>query len=132
MERIVSMDEMKIFVTLSNESESVSVNATEEFFLLPGAESPCMRPCQAGSVPMVCRYRFVVEWYQTMSRACYDCPMNLTDCRRPQCIPADGVSRPVLVVNRQMPGPSIQVWTNDTSITSIKHTLLQIEHIHCY
>lgn len=100
---------MDIFVTLSNESESVSANATEEFFLLPGAESPCMRPCQAGSVPLVCRYKFVVEWYQTMSRACYDCPMNLTDCRRPQCIPADGVSRPVLVVNRQMPGPSIQV-----------------------
>lgn len=81
----------------------------EEYFLLPGAKSSCLRPCKTNSIPMTCRYKFVIEWYQTMSRACFDCPKNQTDCLRPHCIPADGLSRPIVVINRQMPGPSIQV-----------------------
>ena len=35
----------------------------------------------------------------------------------PDCIIIDGVSRPVLVVNRQLPGPSIQVSCPDYIIT---------------
>ena len=42
-----------------------------------------------------------------MSKACFDCPQNISDCYREHCIAADGVSRAVAVVNRQFPGPSI-------------------------
>ena len=68
----------------------------------------CQRPCDIGDT-RVCHYDFRVQEYFTMSRACYNCPDNLTDCSREECIAADGVTIPVLAVNRQLPGPSIQV-----------------------
>lgn len=58
---------------------------------------------------MICRYKFTIEWYQTLSKACYSCPYNRTDCLRPHCIPGDGTKRPVVVINRQLPGPAIEV-----------------------
>lgn len=72
-------------------------------------DHPCHRECREGEEPMICYYHFVLEWYQTMSKACYDCPFNITDCFRPDCIPADGMNRPLNVINRKMPGPSIEV-----------------------
>lgn len=70
---------------------------------------PCQRECRTDEPPRTCEYHFKVEWYYTMSKACYDCPYNLTDCYRPDCVPADGVEKPVIVINRSLPGPSIQV-----------------------
>lgn len=70
---------------------------------------PCLRECRVGQHPQTCEYHFKMEWYYTMSKACYNCPSNITDCYRPDCVPADGVQRPVIVVNRSLPGPSIQV-----------------------
>jgi len=70
---------------------------------------PCARICKEGAPPMVCKYRFELEWYYTMSKACYDCPLNLEDCSRKDCVVGDGVRRPIIVVNRQMPGPSVEV-----------------------
>lgn len=70
---------------------------------------PCQRECLVGEPPKICKYHFKMEWYYTMSKACYDCPYNLTDCFRPDCVPADGVERPIIVINRSLPGPSIQV-----------------------
>jgi hypothetical protein len=70
---------------------------------------PCARKCKEGAPPMVCKYRFELEWYYTMSKACYDCPLHLEDCSRKDCIVGDGVRRPIVVVNRQMPGPSVEV-----------------------
>lgn len=58
---------------------------------------------------MDCHYHFEVEWYQSMSKACFNCPYNITDCDRIDCIIGDGVSRPLTVVNRKMPGPSVEV-----------------------
>lgn len=79
---------------------------------------------------MVCEYTFVVskllrlrlrdnyfflfflyqlEWYETLSKACFDCPFNQTDCFRPHCVFADGIRRTILVINRMMPGPPINV-----------------------
>ncbi len=69
----------------------------------------CIRECQANALPMVCEYTFTVESYHTLSKACYNCPYNQTDCSRPHCVAADGVERSIMVVNRLMPGPSIQV-----------------------
>lgn len=69
----------------------------------------CRRTCRNDASPLDCYYTFKLESYVTMSKACYDCPFNMTDCFRPHCIPADGISRSVLVVNRQLPGPPIEV-----------------------
>ncbi|XP_029665987.1 laccase-1-like isoform X4 [Formica exsecta] len=73
----------------------------------------CRRTCKDGAAPLDCYYTFKLESYYAMSKACYDCPFNITDCFRPHCIPADGVKRSLLVVNRQMPGPSIEVCQGD-------------------
>lgn len=76
---------------------------------LIGGEHPCQRECKEGDEPMICYYHFSLELYMTMSKACFDCPYNETDCDRIDCIPADGISRPLTVINRKMPGPSIEV-----------------------
>ena len=81
----------------------------ERVDLVDWSEHPCRRECQDGETPMLCRYTFHVEHYYAMSKACYGCPYNETDCFRPHCIPADGIGRPLVVVNRQMPGPAIEV-----------------------
>lgn len=86
---------------------------------------PCNRKCLQGGSPMICRYYFKVEWYQTLSKACYDCPYNGTDCGRPHCVPGDGVKRPILVVNRQMPGPSLEVCQNDEVQVEVENALLE-------
>ena len=70
---------------------------------------PCARICKEGAPPMVCKYTFELEWYYTMSKACYNCPLHLEDCSRKDCVVGDGVRRPIIVVNRQMPGPSVEV-----------------------
>lgn len=77
--------------------------------LISDEEHPCKRECKEGEEPMICYYHFDLEWYQTLSKACYDCPHVESDCSRQDCIPADGMSRPVNVINRMMPGPAIEV-----------------------
>ena len=69
----------------------------------------CVRTCSANTLPKTCEYHFTVEPYHTLTKACFDCPFNQTDCFRPHCVPAQGTERSVVVVNRMMPGPSIQV-----------------------
>lgn len=90
---------------------------------LIGGDHPCHRECREGELPMICYYHFNLEWYQTMSKACYSCPYNETDCSRPDCIPADGMNRPLNVVNRKMPGPKIEVSDNVFVLTNIGHSL---------
>ena len=77
--------------------------------VVPDPVHECARTCEWPAKPRKCSYVFTVEWFQTMSSACYDCPSNMADCERPGCIPLDGVSRPVVTVNRQLPGPAIEV-----------------------
>ena len=84
------------------------------------ANHPCNRKCQIGEKPKECYYVFVVEKYSTMSKACYNCPFNKTDCSRPHCIPADGRQKLIYTVNRMMPGPSIEVYTMLFSYISYK------------
>ncbi|XP_053398492.1 uncharacterized protein LOC123558060 [Mercenaria mercenaria] len=83
---------------------------------------PCIRPCQVNQ-PMTCSYDFQLELYFTLTKACYDCPFNRTDCFRPHCIPADGVSRGLNVINRMLPGPGIHVCEGDTVIVNVKNDL---------
>jgi len=58
-----------------------------------------------------------------MSKACFDCPFNLTDCYRPQCITGTGIKRQLISVNKQMPGPAIQVCKNDQVVVNIFNEL---------
>ncbi|XP_002057875.2 uncharacterized protein Mco1 [Drosophila virilis] len=87
-------------------------------------QHPCVRDCQVDAAPMTCHYTFVVEWYQTFSKACFDCPLNLTDCSRPHCIMGDGLERSITVVNRMMPGPAIEVCEGDQIVVDVKNNLL--------
>lgn len=91
---------------------------------LIGGKHPCHRECFEGEEPMICYYLFKIEWYQTMSKACYDCPYNETDCFRPDCIPADGMNRPLNVINRKMPGPAVEVCHNDRIIVDVENDLM--------
>nr|AAN17506.1 laccase 1 [Manduca sexta] len=91
---------------------------------LVGGAHPCERECKEGEEPMVCYYHFNLEWYQTMSKACYNCPFNETDCSRPDCIPADGMNRALSVVNRKMPGPAIEVCQDDRIIVDVENDLM--------
>ncbi|KAL6260451.1 hypothetical protein P5V15_007976 [Pogonomyrmex californicus] len=93
----------------------------------------CRRTCKDGIAPLDCYYTFKLESYYAMSKACYDCPFNITDCFRPHCIPADGMKRSLMVVNRQMPGPSIEVCQGDRIIVdmiNLLHTESTTMHWH--
>lgn len=84
---------------------------------------PCHRDCVRG-VSLTCNYEFIVEEFNTMSKACYDCPKNTDDCYRPHCIAADGMRRTIRVVNRMMPGPAIEVCENDTIVVDVRNHLM--------
>ena len=47
----------------------------------------CNRPCVEGGKTKTCRYKFDVQWYLTMSKACYNCPFDQTDCFKRDCVP---------------------------------------------
>lgn len=94
--------------------------------MLLDQKHPCTRTCVKGAAPMICRYRFTMEWYHTLSKACFSCPSIIEDCKRPHCIPGDGVKRSVLVVNRQMPGPSIDV-SSTTKYLKFSYVILYLK-----
>lgn len=91
---------------------------------------PCRRKCDKNDI-RICYYNFKVESYTTMSRACYNCPENKTDCSRQDCVPADGISRPIITVNRQMPGPSIEVM-NKTIIVDLHQIYTKFANLPTY
>lgn len=90
---------------------------------------PCLRECKEGEERMICYYHFSIEWYQTMSKACYNCPYNKSDCDRKDCIPADGMNRPLNVINRKLPGPSVEVRKNRLATTNLKFYLPKINFL---
>ena len=83
----------------------------------------CLRDCSDRRSPMICEYDFVLETYVTMSKACYGCPVNGTDCSREHCLTADGFKKAIQVVNRLLPGPSIQVCKGDTIVVNVENRL---------
>ncbi|XP_064615679.1 uncharacterized protein LOC135479706 [Liolophura sinensis] len=86
-----------------------------------------MRSCEEGEPARTCEYYFTVEWYFVLTKACYNCPFNKTDCYRPHCISADGFPRAVVVVNRMLPGPAIQVCENDEIVVTVDNKLNMAE-----
>ncbi len=84
----------------------------------------CKRNCTTSSGALTCLYNFTVEWYSTLSKACYNCPFNVTDCSRMDCVAANGNQRPFISVNRNLPGPAIEVCLGDTILANIFNNLL--------
>ena len=74
---------------------------------------PCDRVCKAGLPPMECHFTFNVELYSTLSRACYDCPRNRTDCNREDCISGDGFEKGLTVINRCLQQDFIHIILKD-------------------
>lgn len=109
---ITAMDNKTIYTGFNTTNDLVE-------YVLLDERHPCLRPCTKDSPPMTCRYQFNVEWYHTLSHACYDCPYKPQDCYRPDCIPGDGSRRPALVVNRKLPGTPIEVCLGDEIIVDV-------------
>ncbi|XP_061164931.1 uncharacterized protein LOC133173877 [Saccostrea echinata] len=83
---------------------------------------PCIRKCDS-HISMTCEYNFTVEYYHTLSKACFNCPHNITDCARPHCVAADGTKRGIITVNRMVPGPGIHVCQGDTIVVNVHNKL---------
>ena len=72
---------------------------------------------------MICEYEWTIEWYTVLSKACLDCPYNLTNCNRKDCISGNGVNRPVIAINKMIPGPALIVCQYDTVKIKLKNNL---------
>ncbi|KAM7361022.1 multicopper oxidase 3 [Cochliomyia hominivorax] len=85
---------------------------------------PCRRVCKQGDT-MSCYYRLVVHNYQTLGPECQRCMYDPSTCEQEQCIYGDGVATGVMAVNRQVPGPSIEVCEGDSIIVDILNYLTE-------
>nr|BAJ06132.1 laccase 1 isoform G [Nephotettix cincticeps] len=108
----------------SSDAEILSTSEPGMSVTFSQPSHPCRRPCIEGAPPMTCRFEFNVEWYYAMSKACYNCRKNATDCYRPECVTANGVKRPLITVNRLMPGPSVEVCLGDHVIVDVANHLM--------
>ncbi|KAK1135838.1 hypothetical protein K0M31_000410 [Melipona bicolor] len=109
-----------------NETNCVNDVILENPFLSNPLE--CARPCSESGTPKTCYYRFVIERYPVQSAACRNCtPDTATNsiCADCQCVPADGVSRMALTINRMMPGPSIQVCLGDLIVVDVTNKIAE-------
>ncbi|KAF4520466.1 hypothetical protein B566_EDAN004717 [Ephemera danica] len=85
-------------------------------------DTTCLRPCKSGET-RVCNFVFVVEEYASMCMYCKNCPFNIKDCDLPGCIPAGGIQKPIVTINRRIPGPAIQVCKGDVIQVEVQNHL---------
>ncbi|KAF4524256.1 hypothetical protein B566_EDAN008802 [Ephemera danica] len=90
-----------------------------------GSSHECQRPCKVGQPPKKCNYVFTLQSHVTLSRkACGDCPRNESDCYQPNCVtPISDKVRTFFSVNRELPGPAIQVCLGDTVEVEVRNRL---------
>jgi L-ascorbate oxidase len=63
---------------------------------------------------MICVFNWTLENYIVLNQAyCGNCPENLQDCSRPDCVAANGFVRQITVINHMLPGPLISVCQKD-------------------
>ncbi|XP_031624237.1 laccase-3-like isoform X2 [Contarinia nasturtii] len=83
----------------------------------------CYRDC-SDDKPKICYYEFMVDTYDTMSGLCRNCVhQNIDDCFNIGCIPANGVQRNIMTVNRRLPGMPINVCKGDRVIIDVMNEL---------
>ncbi|XP_032673769.1 laccase-4-like [Odontomachus brunneus] len=98
------------------------------YLLIPNTtmSSPvqCARTCRKDD-RKICYYNFVVENYQVNGLACELCTPGATNnfCSDCQCVPGDGVERSAQLVNRQLPGPSIEVCEGDHVVIDVENRM---------
>jgi hypothetical protein len=58
-------------------------------------------------------------------RACNNCAKgNQSECFNEQCVPADGYERGYQSVNRQLPGPGVQVCQDDIVVVDVENDMV--------
>ncbi|XP_058451551.1 uncharacterized protein LOC131430517 [Malaya genurostris] len=83
----------------------------------------CLRQCDE-TKPRVCYFKWTLEHYQSMGAACKKCSKdNHADCNHHGCITADGIERGVMSINRQIPGPILQVCQNDLIVIDMTNAM---------
>ncbi|XP_062546347.1 uncharacterized protein LOC134212466 [Armigeres subalbatus] len=83
----------------------------------------CMRSCE-DTRPRVCYFNWVLEHYHSMGPACKRCADGVhSDCYHHACLTADGVERGVMSINRQIPGPAIQVCKDDLIVVDMTNAM---------
>ncbi|XP_012350394.1 laccase ARB_05828 [Apis florea] len=80
----------------------------------------CARNCRDNEQPKNCYYSFHIELYTTVGPAC-DVPGSN------QCIQADGIEKTLIPINRQLPGPPIQICLNDRVIVDVQNAAMGLE-----
>ena len=83
---------------------------------------PCKRDCRLGTAK-TCFFTLHLSSFVTMGRACYNCPYSRDDCFKPGCILGSGSQRSVLVANKMLPGPSIEVCKGDRVIVEVMNMM---------
>lgn len=48
---------------------------------------------------------------------------SIADCYNSQCVPADGIERGIMTINRQLPGPPIHVCKNDLIVVEVANMM---------
>ncbi|CAL1684660.1 unnamed protein product [Lasius platythorax] len=84
----------------------------------------CARTCRKGD-RRICYYNFVAEYYMINGMACRLCTPNVTNafCSNCQCVLADGVERSAQIINRQLPGPAIEVCEGDHVVIDVTNLM---------
>ncbi|XP_076674750.1 uncharacterized protein LOC143372467 isoform X2 [Andrena cerasifolii] len=78
----------------------------------------CARTCVDGEPPKYCYYKFHLEFYGTVGPACN------VKAQQSQCVFGDGFEKTVTIINRQLPGPLIQVCLGDYIIVDVENAIL--------
>ncbi|KAL7014673.1 hypothetical protein ACKWTF_016053 [Chironomus riparius] len=109
----------KFINSLSINSSKFNVNLINNS--VPGEQ--CNRECHSNDTK-ICHFKFTLEFYQILGGACNSClKSNHSDCFNQQCIVGDGIERTFMSINRQLPGPDIQVCKNDIVIVDIDNEM---------
>ncbi|XP_076289574.1 uncharacterized protein LOC143213521 [Lasioglossum baleicum] len=80
----------------------------------------CKRECIEGESPKNCYYRFHIEFYTTVGPAC-------DKGFEKECVWADGYEKTILSINRQIPGPPIEVCLGDTIVVDVENAAPGLE-----
>ncbi|XP_055549126.1 uncharacterized protein LOC129732340, partial [Wyeomyia smithii] len=83
----------------------------------------CLRKCD-NTKPRVCYFKWTLEHYHAMGPACKKCSKeNRADCYHHACLTADGIERGVMAINRQIPGPALQVCKDDLIVIDMTNAM---------
>ncbi|KAJ8044291.1 Laccase-4 [Holothuria leucospilota] len=88
----------------------------------PPVSTSCDRICTHEDIK-TCVFTWNVSYYYSLTRPCGNCPFDIADCYQNECIPLNGLKRPLVTVNRQVPGPKIVVCKNDIIQVTVNNYL---------